>query len=120
MRREGCDEENIQMSDVLCDFCHQEWTLDRAMVEGHRGACICGNCLMVAWMELIERGISDPVGAEEMCVLCREMKADDPHWRSPAYDEALACARCVKRSAGVLHKDPDIAWTKPGRTPVGE
>ena len=46
-------------------------------------------------------------------MLCLEEGRADPHWESPTQDGVLACRRCVKQSAGVLHKDKDIDWTKP-------
>ena len=33
MRKPGTDNDNVQMSDVLCDFCRAEWTDDLQMVE---------------------------------------------------------------------------------------
>jgi hypothetical protein len=120
MRRETTNEDDVQMSDVLCDYCHAEWSGDRPFVEGHRGACICGNCLRVAYGALVnDRAATAP--ADFMCTLCREGapdraaldRADEPGWQSPAYPDACVCRRCVKRAAGVLHKDPDYAWTKP-------
>ena len=110
MRREGCDEDNLQMSDMLCDFCAGEWTLERPMVEGHHGSCICGSCLRVAYTELVlAKGGDAPKGYK--CVLCLEQR-EDPGWQSPAR-EVCVCRRCVKQSAGVLGKDADIAWSKP-------
>ena len=35
MQRPGTDPENVEMSDILCDFCLRAWTKDRPMVEGH-------------------------------------------------------------------------------------
>jgi len=120
MRREGTDESNVEMSDVLCDFCHAEWTEDLPMVEGHRGACICGKCLTVAYREVMVEKSGET--GDYTCTLCRESaedraaldRAGEPGWRSPMYPEAAACRRCLKRSAGVLHKDPDFDWRKPG------
>jgi hypothetical protein len=97
----------------LCDFCHQPWSDDRAMVEGHRGSLICANCLSIAYTEIIHLKLGSAVSPDEKCVLCLEHGRDDPHWRSPMYDEAIACRRCLKQSAGVLHKDADINWSKP-------
>jgi len=111
MRRAGCDENNLDMSDVMCDFCGAEWTNERPMVEGHRGACICGPCLSIAYTELVTLGTNAAPAAYE-CRLCLERKSE-PAWGSPLFDGAYACRQCVKRSAGVLHKDPDIPWRKP-------
>lgn len=116
MRREGADEENLTMEDFLCDFCGRSWTDDRPMVEGHRGSCICGACVTVAWTELIEIGSGAELAPDETCVLCLEERPGDV-WRSPVR-EVAACKRCIKQTAGTLHKDRDIAWTKPGRDPV--
>ena len=106
----------MSMDDILCDFCHQPWTEDRPMVEGHRGACICGHCLTIAWTELIDHKLNDQPAADEACCLCRETARPDPHWRSPIDEAKLACRRCVKQAAGALHKDKDTDWSKP--TPV--
>jgi hypothetical protein len=96
-----------------CDFCRSAWDEDLAMVEGHRGSIICGRCLSVAYAELVHLKSGRPCQPGEACVLCLEDGRDDPHWESPTRDGVLACRRCVKQSAGVLHKDKDIAWTKP-------
>ena len=119
MRKPQTDESNVQMSDVICDFCHREWTESRPMVEGHQGSCICGDCLRIAYVELVLTPASEqPLGAK--CVLCLEDAADraalgrgaEPGWTSPHFD-ASVCRRCLKQSAGVLHTDPDINWRKP-------
>lgn len=103
----------------LCDYCHQPWSDERPMVEGHRGSIICGNCLSIAYTQLIHQKLESPVVKDETCLLCLEHGRDDPHWRSPMYEEAIACKRCLKQSAGVLHKDKDIPWEKP-RDPSGD
>lgn len=111
MRKPGTDPLNVQMTDVLCDFCHREWSEEVPMVEGHQGAVMCGRCLTVAYRQLALLG---EAGAPDgyRCVLCLEHR-DDPGWQSPAYPDAVACRRCVKQAAGVLHKDPDYDWRKP-------
>jgi hypothetical protein len=110
MRKPGCDEDNLQMSDVMCDFCGSEWTMDRPMVEGHHGSSICGPCLTVAYTELVlNKGRNAPEGYK--CVLCLEHR-EDPGWQSPAC-EACVCRRCVKQSTGVMNKDKDIEWSRP-------
>lgn len=112
---------NVEMADVLCDFCHQHWTDDRPMVEGHQGACICGKCLTISYREVVlDEADSAPSGFK--CLMCLEgvedrqalKRGDEPGWQSPMYPEAIICRRCIKQSAGVLHKDPDIEWRKPG------
>ena len=112
MHRPNIDPENMTMEDFLCDFCHQAWTEDRPFVEGHRGACVCGKCLSLAYTELVHLRVGDPPHPGEGCALCLENERDDPHWRSPVTD-ALVCRRCIKQAAGALHKDKDIPWTKP-------
>lgn len=103
----------MQAEDFLCDFCEQRWSEDRPFVEGHRGSCICGNCLTLAYAALVHLRAGDPASEGEACTLCLEPKAGEPHWRSPLEPSRLACVRCVKQSAGVLHKDPETPWTKP-------
>jgi len=96
-----------------CDFCAQPWREDRPMVEGHRGAIICGNCLAIAYTEIVHLSLGSSVAEDEACALCLENGRPEAHWRSPMRSEGVACARCVKQSAGVLHKDPDTPWTRP-------
>lgn len=115
MHRDGADPDSMAMEDILCDFCAQPWSDDRPMVEGHRGSCVCGNCLTIAWREVMEAGLSDEPGPGEVCVMCLEEGREEPHWRSPMFEGKLVCRRCIKQAAGALHKDPDIPWTKPGR-----
>jgi hypothetical protein len=120
MRKPGVDENDVQMSDVLCDYCHREWTDDLPMMEGHHGSCICGKCLTQAFREVVlvkENG----AGEEYKCTMCLEAaddraalnRAGEPGWRSPIYPDACACRRCIKLAAGALHKDADYDWRKP-------
>jgi hypothetical protein len=113
MHRPGTDENNVQMSDVLCDFCLQAWREDLPVVEGHRGAIICGDCLREAYRTLIlKKEGTAPKGG--MCVLCREER-DEPAWVRSGSVEPIACTRCVRQSAAVLAKDKDYGWTKPNQ-----
>jgi len=82
------------------------------MVEGHQGSLICVKCLTLAYRELVLEAAGEAPGEGETCALCLEHR-EDPAWRSPVREEAHACRRCVKQSAGILHKDPDTEWTKP-------
>lgn len=119
MRRPGTDESNVQMSDVLCDFCHREWSEAEPMIEGHRGSCICGKCLTMAYRQIIlhEAGASE----EFKCTMCLEEGNDrkalnrsgEPGWRSPMYEDAAICRRCIKLAAGALHKSKEFSWQKP-------
>jgi hypothetical protein len=120
MRKPGTDESNVQMSDVLCDFCQREWTDDVPMVEGHRGSCICGNCLTLAYAEVV---VADSGGAADgfACRMCLEAgkdraslnRGDEHGWASPLDAEACICRRCIKLGAGALVKDPNSGWKKP-------
>lgn len=110
MRRDGSDPMNVQMSDVLCDFCSQEWTDALPMVEGHQGSCICGDCLASAYRALVLEPSAAP-DAPVRCTLCLEDRAE-PGWQHAA-GPARACRRCVRQSAAVLAKDPDSGWRKP-------
>jgi hypothetical protein len=119
MFRPGTDETNVQMSDVLCDFCHRPWTEDVALIEGHRGCMICGHCLAVGYAELVVRGAPGP--AEYACTMCREDdrdraaldRAGEPGWASPAHPESVICSRCARQASEALAKDPDHDWTLP-------
>lgn len=94
-----------------CDFCRRPWSDDRPMVEGHRGSLICAGCLTVAYTRLAL--LNDPdTQRVERCALCLEPR-DQPGYASPLDPSTVACLRCIKQSATVLHKDPDIDWSKP-------
>ena len=110
MRRDGCDPMNVQMSDVLCDFCAREWSDALQMVEGHQGSCICGDCLAAAFRALVLDAPAAPP-APVRCTLCLEDRGE-PGW-SGSSPKATACRRCVRQSAAVLAKDPDSGWRKP-------
>lgn len=121
MRKPGTDPDNVQMADVLCDFCHREWTEDLPMIEGHHGSCICGRCLTVAYTEvMLNKSPTAPEGYA--CTMCLEKaedraaldRADEPGWQSPVREEAAVCRRCIKLAAGALHKSKDFEWRKPG------
>ena len=125
MRKPGTDESNVQMSDVLCDFCRREWTEDIPMLEGHHGSCVCGRCLTVAYTEVVLNG-NDSAPAEYKCPMCLEANADrealdrasQPGWRSPLNEEAVICRRCIELAATSLDKDRDFDWKKPEKSDV--
>lgn len=96
-----------------CDFCKSAWEAHRPMVEGHRGALICGNCLSIAYTELVHLDTGIRPDREKACALCLENGRDGLHWVSPVDESVIVCRRCIKQSAGVLHKDDDIGWRKP-------
>ena len=116
MRKPGVDPNNVQMSDVLCDFCHREWTEDVLFIEGHQGSCICGPCLTQAWADLAS-GRSAPAD-DYLCPMCREKnedraalgRADEPGWQGA---HAAICQRCMQLAATALEKDPESGWRRP-------
>lgn len=114
MRRPGADEDNLAMSDFWCDFCHQGWTDERPMVEGHQGSLICSACLTLACRECLveKRSAEAQSGETPTCLMCLEERKDRL-WRSPAYTEAVACERCIRQAAAALEHDPDFKWKRP-------
>jgi hypothetical protein len=112
VRREGTNPNDVQMSDVLCDFCRAEWTLERLFIEGHHGSCICGDCLSAAYRHVSIDGKSDAQPGYK-CTMCLEERLD-PAYRSPTHPEAFVCRRCVKLAATALEKDPESGWERPG------
>jgi hypothetical protein len=127
MRKPGTDENDVQMSDVLCDFCRREWTEDVPMVEGHRGSCLCARCLTVAYAEIVLSG-NDTAPAAYACPMCLEDDHDrralgrggEPGWRSPANEDAVICRRCIELAANSLEKDKDSGWKKPDKSPKSD
>jgi len=121
MYREGTDDGDVQMSDVLCDFCHRPWTEDVPFIEGHRGAMICARCLEVAFVELESGDPSHITTGDYLCRMSRESEQDrialrragEPGWRSPVDPEAVVCRKVVRMAAATLQKDPDFKWQKP-------
>lgn len=113
MRKPGTDPDNVQISDVLCDFCGGEWTLDPplAMVEGHQGSCICGKCLSVAYRHVVLDKASS-VRPGYRCTMCLEERPD-PGWESPISAEKSICKRCINQAAGALSKDKESGWSRP-------
>jgi hypothetical protein len=110
MRREGCDEENLKPEDFLCDFCGNQWTAERQMVEGHRGSLICALCLTEAYAKVIRRGEGTAVPEMVVCTLCMAHR-DEPHWQGAA--GPVVCRRCIEQSARILEKDQDSGWKRP-------
>jgi hypothetical protein len=49
---------------------------------------------------------------EQACTLCKQHQ-ETLHWQSPVFDEAIACARCIKQSSRVLQKDIESGWKIP-------
>ncbi len=120
MRKPGTDESNVKTSDVLCDFCHREWTDEVPMLEGHHGSCLCARCLTIAYTEVVLHD-RDTAPAEYKCSMCLEERTDreslgrggEPGWRSPLHEDAVACRRCIELAAKSLDKDRDFDWKRP-------
>ncbi len=120
MRKEGTDPQNVQMTDVLCDFCERQWTEEVPMIEGHHGSCLCARCLTVACSEVIAGGRTS-APAEWTCPMCLEETKDraalgrgaEPGWQSPLRPEAVICRRCIELAATALEKDKDFGWKRP-------
>ena len=128
MHRPGSNPEAMQASDILCDFCERPWTDEVAMVEGHRGSCICGPCLSTAWRAVVDGGLDDapPQPPEDsietpawVCTLCLEPRRD-PAFQSPLRSEALICRRCIRLAGRALHDDDDVDWSKPSSGAVAD
>jgi hypothetical protein len=115
MHRPGADPDNMQPEDFMCDFCGRTWREGMAIVEGHRGSLICGDCLAAAYRAIV---IGDAAAAPAgyTCSLCIETRAE-PGWSNPDQPKDLpvasVCRRCTKQSAAVLAKDKDYGWVKP-------
>jgi len=111
MHREGIDPEQVQPEDILCDYCHRAaWAAEEPCVEGHQGSIVCGECLTLAYSDLVlQKTERKAIGACRMCLEDRE----DSSWHGIADPTAFICKRCVKQSAGVLQKSTHWDWTKP-------
>ncbi len=120
MRKPGTDPDNVRMTDVLCDFCRREWTEAVPMIEGHHGSCMCGNCLALAYAEVVVAG-SDTAPRDFSCPMCLEAgkdrealgRGDEPGWSSPVHEEAVICRRCIELAVQSLEKDKDSGWKRP-------
>ena len=124
MRKPDTNEQSVQMTDVLCDFCTREWTDQVPMIEGHQGSCLCGRCLTLAYAAVVLDG-AGTAPAEYQCPMCLEERgdrealdrADEPGWQSPLFEVSL-CRRCIELAAGSLEKDKDFNWQKPEKNDV--
>ncbi len=120
MRKPGTDPNNVQMSEVLCDFCHREWSPDEPMIEGHQGSCLCGRCLTVAYTEVILHG-NTTAPPQYKCPMCLEESGDresldragEGGWQSPVGESAVICKRCIELAAQSLGKNSEWEWTVP-------
>lgn len=115
MQREGINPENVQMSDILCDFCLTPWREEGLFIEGHEGSVICGPCLKIAWLEVQDDvEVLIPVGVK--CTMCLEDRMKDcAGWQSPVNEKAWVCKGCVELASETIEKDAETDWQRPGR-----
>ena len=74
------------------------------MIEGHRGSCICGDCLSSASLALVQERLIPEVA---QCVLC--LRTDrNPIWKGQDPSSASACRGCIRRSARLMAAEPDV------------
>ncbi|MCP4758179.1 MAG: hypothetical protein GY894_08425 [Planctomycetes bacterium] len=112
MHRPGCNPDDVQPQDVLCDFCGRAaWAEDIPCVEGHRGSLICGDCLELACASSVYDSDQTDNAIVSLCVLCLQ-ESDGGLWRHE-FNEAGICKRCMKQAAGVLSKSKDWNWNRP-------
>ena len=124
MHRPGADPLDMNPEDFWCDFCRRPWSEQVPFVEGHRGSCICGNCLSIAWIA-VETNDPELVRGEFFCVMSQESTADraaqnrgdDPGWSSPSGSEAVISRKMIRMAAAVLSQDPENNWQKPTLPP---
>jgi len=111
MQRPGTDPNNVQMTDILCDFCMRPWNDEEVFIEGHQGSVVCGKCLRTAYIEVIgQESNTAPDGYK--CTMCLEHR-DDPAWQSPMNEEAVICKRCIDLASEAIDKDADSDWKRP-------
>lgn len=111
MQRPGANPDNMEISDFLCDFCMRAWDGTFAMVEGHKGSLICGECLTDAYRALvILQSPSAPAGYT--CTMCLEGR-EQPAYVGSQNAAAHICLRCCKQSATRLEKDMEGEWSRP-------
>jgi hypothetical protein len=106
------DPDNVQATDLMCDYCLKPWNEEGVFVEGHQGSIICDGCLRVAHAEIVEQGRDSGVDGYK-CTLCLEKRADRA-WQSPANEKALICERCILLSIEAIEDDPDVEWDAAG------
>lgn len=132
MQRPGSDPENMRAEDFFCDFCGSHWDETRPMVEGHRGSLICGRCLALAYARVVVRNSGVVVPEHVACAMCLLNKSGD-YWQSPVRTQlvtasdagpggvdihpepgACICRWCLEKSAGMMEKDAQSGWKRPG------
>ncbi|MEM9166576.1 MAG: hypothetical protein AAGB48_06075 [Planctomycetota bacterium] len=112
MQRQGANPNDMQPADFICDFSLRPWDGAFPMVEGHRGSLISGDCLTIAYADVILSQRTSIEPGQYTCTMCLESR-NEPCWQSPARPEAVICRRCIRQGATRLEKDPDWDWLKP-------
>jgi len=101
---------------VSCDFCGTDWDGQSAVMEGHRGAIICLECLKVALGNLA------PGADAYKCILCLRdpIPAVIARWHHEKHPDVFACRGCVHQAADVFDRDSSIdwIWTDRPRAPI--
>jgi hypothetical protein len=98
---------------VSCDFCRTDWNGQDPVIEGHRGAIICLECLKLAIDALA------PAGEKFKCIMClREpLPPAMDRWHHPQNPATFACRDCIRQTADVFDRDPDVPWNWSARPP---
>ncbi|MBL0871194.1 MAG: hypothetical protein IBJ18_11530 [Phycisphaerales bacterium] len=111
-----------------CDFCHQPWSEDRPMIEGHKGSLVCKHCLNAAYTTVVHMTMGVPgtkgplkdIPAQgPACTMCLERR-EELYWQSPIVDDALICRRCIRQAVTGLERDPDYNYARPAPPPGAE
>jgi hypothetical protein len=99
---------------ISCDFCRTDWNGQDPVIEGHRGAILCLECLKLALNALA------PANEDFKCVLClREpIPPTMDRWQHPHSPSTFACRDCIHQAADVFDGDPDVDWTWSARPPA--
>lgn len=111
-----------------CDFCLRGWREDLPMVEGHKGSLICMECLSAACQRVAVERNGVPHEQITGCTLCLQHR-EMPYWQRADYDHdapgaaelahaqlgpAAICEQCIVQCAGMMEKDPETNWVRPG------
>ncbi len=100
---------------VSCDFCGTDWDGASPIIEGHRGALICLECL--------KRALGELQRAEDAykCVLCLRdgLPAILPRFEHENRPGVFGCKGCIEQAADVFDRDADVPWTWESRPAKG-
>ena len=99
---------------ISCDFCRTDWDGSAPVIEGHRGAIICLECLKLSLESLA------PANETFKCVLCLRdpLPATLDRWNHAETPTTHACRECIHQAADVFDRDPDIDWHWSARPPA--